>query len=117
MEQVSSFFLIIGPQREQAKHDAISRSMVNINKAIDSSSNPFKIQHRFKITLKTLAHAAKKWLPAGKVLYLDTLVTEHKQVHKPNERLKELGAYWAQTFSYRTNVSSKADKYLKTTWC
>ena len=51
---------------QQAKHEAITRSMGNVSKAISSATSPTKAQTRFKNTLKKLAKAAKKWLPVGK---------------------------------------------------
>ena len=46
-------------------------------------------------------------------MYLNTLILEDRQVCTPSDRSRELGNYWASTFSHRAIDIPKAKRYLK----
>ena len=87
--------------------------MVVVNKVIQSAKDPSKVQCKSETTLKKLAKAAKKWLPAGKVLFLNTSDVNGQFFSDPQSKMVELGNYWAQTFAFRKIKTLKAQAYLQ----
>ena len=86
--------------------------MANLQKSINSSMTPQKVQNRAKDKIAKLARVSEKWLPFGKCLFLDVLEVGDHQFSTPFDKQSQLGAFWASTFSPKQIDAVKAELYL-----